>query len=78
MLLFQKEHVEPILKGVKIATRRIWKIRRVKIGGEHQCKLNYYKKSCFARIKITGLYKQRLGDMKEDDAKKEGYNTLEE
>ena len=77
-MLFKLEHKEMILKGTKTATRRDWKKPMVKVGGIYKCKLKMLSKEYFALIKVTKFYKQRLGDMTNKDAKKEGYNSLRE
>lgn len=77
-MLFKKEHKEMILNGTKTATRRVWKKPRVKVGGIYKAKLKMLSKSFFAKIIVTKLEKQFLADMKLEDAKKEGYNSIEE
>jgi len=72
-MLFKLEHKQMILDGKKTATRRIWKRPMVKVDGIYKCKLKMLSKDYFAKIKITKLYKQKLGDMKQSDFKKEGY-----
>lgn len=72
-MLFKKEHKDMILSGEKIATRRVWKRPMVKVGGIYQAKLKLFSKGYFAKIKVTKLYKQRLGDMTQEDYIKEGY-----
>ena len=42
MILFQEEHVQPILDGHKTQTRRLGK-KRWNVGAVHQCKLNYLR-----------------------------------
>lgn len=80
MLLFKKEFVEPILNGRKVETRRIYKdnVCRIREGSIHKAKTNYNSKSTFATLKITYVRKQRLGDMSEEEALREGFNSLEE
>ena len=75
-MLFKKEHKEMILNGTKTATRRIWKKPMVKVGGIYKAKLKMLSKDYFAKIKIVKLYKQKLNDMTEGDAIKEGYDCL--
>ena len=76
-MLFKPEHKEMILEGKKTATRRAWKRPMVKVGGIYKCKLKMLSKDFFALIKVTKLYKQRLGMMSEGDALKEGYHSLD-
>ncbi len=74
-MIFKEEHKKMILNGTKTATRRIWKRPMVKIGGVYKCKLKMLSKGYFAKIKVTELYKQELMNMKDEDAKKEGYKN---
>lgn len=74
MILFRPEHVDMILQGKKTATRRMWGRPRVKVGAVHKCKLNMFTDEHFAKIKILSLYRQRLGDMNDQDYRKEGYS----
>ncbi len=75
-MLFKKIHKEMILNGTKTTTRRIWKRPMVKVGGIYKCKSKMFDKKCFANIKVTKLYRQKLRDMNDEDAKKEGYNNV--
>jgi len=77
MILFKPEHVQPILRGEKTQTRRTGK-RRWRIGSIHQAKLNFKKGSKpFARLRIVDVRQERLGDISEEDAKREGYPTVQ-
>jgi len=78
MLLFKKQHIAPILTGAKTETRRIWpKGPRVRVGAVHQCRTSLFGEP-FARVRVTGLRRERLGDMTDSDAYLEGYDSLEE
>ena len=72
-MLFKPEHKYLILDGTKTVTRRVWKKPMVKVGGIYKCKLKMLSKDYFAKIKVTKLYKQKLGMMNIEDCKKEGY-----
>lgn len=74
-MLFKKEHKEMILKGTKTATRRCWKKPMVKVGGIYKCKEKMLSKDYFAKIIVTKLFKQRIGEMTLKDVKKEGYSS---
>lgn len=75
-MLFKSEHILPILKGRKTATRRSWKKCMVKVGNVYKCKTQMLSKESFAEIRVTKVFKQMLGDMTIEDVKKEGYDTL--
>jgi hypothetical protein len=76
MILFKPEHVEPILRGEKTQTRRIGKCRW-RPGSIHQAKTDFKKSSKpFALLRIVSVRQERLGDISEDDAKKEGYSSV--
>lgn len=77
-MLFKPEHVEPILRGEKTQTRRVWKKRRAKVGAVHKAKLKMLSRDYFALIRIMGVWQERLGDISEADAKAEGGYTIEE
>lgn len=76
MILFKEYHAKLILEGKKTQTRRLWKKPRVKIGNIYKAKTNLYSKQHFALLKITGLRKEKLGEISPEDVKKEGYATL--
>jgi len=75
MLLFKTEHVAPILDGTKTQTRRLWpKGCRVKAGNVYQARTRMLDaSSTFARLRILRVWRERLGDITEDDAHAEGY-----
>lgn len=77
MLSFKLFHVWLILFGAKIATRRRWKVRRAVPGGLHWAQTNRFDPDTrFARLKVLEVYKERLGDMTDRDARKEGCRNL--
>ena len=77
-MLFRPEHIQMILNGTKTETRRDWKRRMAKVGGEYKVKKTMLSKEYYATIKCTTLFRQRLGDMTEQDAQAEGGYTLKE
>jgi hypothetical protein len=77
-MLFKPEHVEMIKTGKKTATRRNWKRQMVKVGGIYFIKTKMLSKKNYGKIKVLDVYREDLCDMDDNDAKKEGYNTLGE
>lgn len=73
-LLWKKHYIPMVLSARKTMTRRL-KRPAVKVGGEY-----YIKTSLFEhlpeRIRVDALYTQRLGDMTEEDAAREGAENL--
>ena len=81
MILFKVEHIEPILRGRKTQTRRMWDDEkpRVKVGNVYQARTRMLdKNSTFAYLRVTGLRWGPLDDITENDAHKEGYESVEE
>lgn len=85
-MMFKKDHIKKIKNGTKTATRRKWAWRmRKPDGGRHNDGVYGAKTRIFQPLskrevfyKVKSVYKQKLGDMTEEDADKEGgYNLLE-
>jgi hypothetical protein len=74
--LFKRHLIHLILSGAKTQTRRIHQ-RQWKVGNTYKIKDTYYCKG-LGTIKITRSFKQRLGDISEQDAQKEGFKTCNE
>jgi hypothetical protein len=77
-MLFKPYLVEPILKGAKTETRRLWKRCLVKVGSNYKAKTNFRSNSAFAIIKIAYIRREKLGNVNSNDAKKEGCRSLNE
>ena len=79
MILFKPESKEKILSGKKWQTRKLWDRPRAKEGSEHLIYLRppFTGEKPFARILIKRVWRQRLGDMSEDDARAEGFDSVE-
>lgn len=77
MFLFKDYHKPMILARKKRATRRWWEKSRANAGSVHQAKTGYRKEDMFAKIQIKEVYKQRLGDMTDEDARLEGHDNVE-
>lgn len=68
---------ELIFAGKKTATRRLPEKskRNYKVGSIQPIQMNYHDKAK-GHIRILKAYDQKLGDMKLEDAKKEGFKDL--
>lgn len=76
MALFKRSLIPLVLSGQKTQTRRAHK-REWLIGHTYKIKDQYCSKG-LGTIKITRAFKQRLGDISEQDAQKEGFaNRIE-
>ena len=75
-MIFSEEHIQLILEGKKTQTRRRH-VRVLKVGRIYRIQTNWYEWTDI-RILITRAFQQRLGDITEEDAKKEGGYTVEE
>ena len=78
MLLFKEEHVEPILSGRKIETRRMWGSWRANVRSVHLAKTKMLSREHFAKLYIFDRWEERLGDISEESVRNEGYNSKEE
>ena len=77
MILFRKEHIEPILSGEKTQTRRLGK-KRWNVGAIHQCKRDYMGEP-FARVRILAVNGEKpLLNISQADVEAEGYGNREE
>lgn len=76
MILFQPEHVQPILDDIKIKTRRLGSCRW-KVNSIHKAKTVMISRDYFALLRILTIYQEPLGSMTEKDALEEGGYTLE-
>ena len=76
-MIFKRYHIAMIRDGSKIHTRRLWQKPRVKVGNTYCARVNYHqpRRECPLFV-VQDLYQQRLGDMTEEDAWKEGRYTL--
>ncbi len=75
MILFKEPGVQLILRGRKTQARKLWARARAKEGAEH---LLYRRppmtgEKPFARILVTRVWKQRLGEMSAAEARAEGW-----
>lgn len=73
LLPFSKVHADSILKSVKTQTARKSKDPRLIKGATVRAQVTH-----FADLKIDDVYRKKLGDFTEEDAKREGSYSLEE
>ncbi len=73
-LLWKKHYIPLILSGAKTATRRTRK-PMVKEGGSYYIRTGFFE-HLDEKIRVDRLYQQRLGDMTEEDATREGSKSL--
>jgi hypothetical protein len=76
MPLFKRDLLRKVLEGQKTQTRRTHK-RTLKVGREYGIRSTRFEKSQ-CHIKITRCFQQKLGDVTDEEAKKEGFKDLEE
>jgi ParB family chromosome partitioning protein len=73
LLPFSKVHADAIVKGIKTQTSRKTKDPRVQKGVNVRAQVTH-----FADLEVTDIYRKKLGDFDEEDAKREGGYTLAE
>ena len=76
MPLFKQSLLQKILAGQKTQTRRIHTCL-LQIGESYGIRTNRFEKAQ-ARIIITDRRQEKLGDITQEDARKEGFKNLEE
>ena len=76
-MLFKRYHIIMILEGKKTATRRVWKSNHANKGSILKVKKDYSSK-WYCTIEVTRRDRQKLRDMTEEDAYKEGRYSLQE
>lgn len=78
-MLFKNYHIPMIKSRIKTETRRNWKRKMAKVGGTYpiQTKMFQPKTEC-EKLRVTYMFQQKLGDMNQRDAKKEGNYTIDQ
>lgn len=78
MIGFIADHAPLILKKRKTQTRRMGK-KRWNIGAIHQCYVGSPRtgREPFARVRITAVRQERLGDISHEDTLREGYQGIQ-
>ncbi len=77
MLAFSAKWIQPILSGKKTVTLRKWPSPRVKVGGFYDAATIGFPRKTFAKVKVTGLGKIKLGDVDDVLAKRDGTESVE-
>ena len=78
MLSFSARWIQPILTGKKDLTFRKWPKSRVKVGGVYDAATVGFPPKKFAKVRVTGLRRIRLGDIDEGLARRDGGESAEE
>ena len=73
-MMFKKHHIHMILEGLKTQTRRKGKMRH-SVGKVYGIRCQWFERNKYF-ILITRRFRERLGDISEADAKKEGYGSI--
>jgi len=75
VILFQPEHVAPILQGRKTQTRRLGE-RRWNVGAVHLAATRLFDpEAVFAKLAILEVRRSVLWDLTIEEARAEGYDT---
>ena len=77
-MLFHPRYVPLIVAGAKKVTRRAWKRNLVKEGGVYLCKTKMFDPRWFAKLRVTRVWKQKLGELSEAEAIEDGHSSLED
>ena len=78
MLAFSPKWIQPIISGRKNLTFRKWPTPRVKVGGVYDAATIGFPRKTFAKVRVTGLRKIKLGDIDNALAKRDGAASAEE
>jgi len=76
MTIFKRRHLRKVLSGDKTQTRRSHR-RTWKIGKTYAIRDRWFSKPQ-GHITVTRKFRQRLGDVSNEDIRKEGFSSLEE
>lgn len=78
MITFGAKSAEQVLAGKKTVTFRKWPKARVKVGEVYDAARMGYPPVKFAKVKVTGLSKIRLGAIDDRLAKRDGAGSAAE
>jgi len=76
MAIFKRHNLQKILEGRKTQTRRIHK-HTWQVGKVYALRDRWFSKPQ-AHIIVTRKFRQKLGEIRLEDVKKEGFSSLEE
>ncbi len=79
-MIFTKDNVERICRGAKTETRRLWKGPHVRVGGVYTVRSDRFAPASpsMPRIRVIALEQERLGELTEDGARREGVASVAE
>jgi hypothetical protein len=72
VITFGAKSAEQVLAGKKTVTFRKWPTARVKVGELYDAARMGYPPTKFARVKVTGLSRIKLGDIDDKLARRDG------
>jgi len=75
-MMFKGDLLDLVISGRKTQTRRLHK-HALKEGQAYNLKKNWYENTGYY-IRIKKVYPQKLGDISEEEARKEGFSSLDE
>ena len=75
-MIFKPDHVTLIQAGQKTQTRRLGKCRWV-VGHVYRITLGWYDKIPQCYIRVLDVHQDRLGNITEAEARREGYHSVE-
>ncbi|MGI0092300.1 MAG: ASCH domain-containing protein [Nitrososphaerales archaeon] len=78
MLVFKQRFIEPILSCQKTVTRRTWKRQLIREGSIQTFGTSYTNDGIFCKARILKVERGRLGEVKELEARREGFQSLDE
>ena len=76
LAIFKRRHLRKVLDGTKTQTRRTHRYT-LQIGKTYAIRDRWFSKPQ-GHILITRKFKQRLGNISQEDLQKEGFSSLEE
>jgi hypothetical protein len=75
LITFGAKSAEQVLAGKKTVTFRKWPKARVEVGGLYDAARMGYPPSKFAKIKVTGLKRMKLGAIDDKLARRDGASS---